>query len=104
MPMVSVRSALCSACFELRTGGTISVLYPAMLLGHVTCSVVNYATSMSSPSNAPSDQARKYRFGLYDIDSHSGELKRQGVRVKLAEQPVHLLLCLLERAPEIVSK
>lgn len=102
--MVSARNALCRACFELRSGGTISLLYPAMFVGDVTRSVVNYATSMSSPSNAQGGKAPKYRFGLYEIDSRSGELKRQGVRVRLAEQPVHLLLCLLERAPEIVSK
>ena len=47
---------------------------------------------------------RKYRFGLFELDSASGELLRQGVRVKLQDQPVRLLVILLEHAGQVVSQ
>jgi DNA-binding winged helix-turn-helix (wHTH) protein/tetratricopeptide (TPR) repeat protein len=47
---------------------------------------------------------RRYRFGLIEVDPVRGELLRQGVRVKLQEQPFRLLILLLERAGEIVGR
>ena len=47
---------------------------------------------------------RRYRFGLFEVDPVRGELLRQGVRVKLQEQPFRLLILLLERAGEIVGR
>lgn len=47
---------------------------------------------------------RKYRFGLFESDSAKGELVRQGVRVRLQDQPFRLLTILLERAGEVVSR
>jgi DNA-binding winged helix-turn-helix (wHTH) protein/predicted Zn-dependent protease len=45
-----------------------------------------------------------YRFGLFELVPQSGELLRQGRRVKLQELPFRLLLALLERPGEIVSR
>jgi TolB-like protein len=47
---------------------------------------------------------RRFRFGLFEVDVHSGELHRQGVKVKLQEQPFQVLVMLLERAGEIVTR
>src|SRR5262245_52511345 len=49
-------------------------------------------------------QVRHFRFGLFDVDVHSGELRRQGVKVKLQEQPFQVLVMLLERKGEIVLR
>ena len=54
---------------------------------------------MNLPGNA-----RRYRFGMFEVDPVQGELLRQGVRVKLQEQPFRLLILLLERAGEIVNR
>ena len=54
---------------------------------------------MNLPGNA-----RRYRFGLFEVDPVRGELLRQGVRVKLQEQPFQLLILLLERAGEVVGR
>jgi len=43
-----------------------------------------------------------YRFGPFEVDTTSGELLRQGVRVNLQDQPFRLLVVLLEKAGELV--
>ncbi len=43
-------------------------------------------------------------FGLFEANTASGILSRSGVRVKIQEQPFRLLLLLLERPGEIVSR
>src|SRR5580700_2718464 len=45
-----------------------------------------------------------YRFGLFEADLASGELLRQGSRVRVQDQPFRVLTILLERAGEIVSR
>ena len=44
------------------------------------------------------------RFGMYEVDPHAGELRRNGVKVKLQEQPFQLLTMLLERPGEVISR
>lgn len=36
------------------------------------------------------------RFGRFEVDPRARELRKQGVKVKLQEQPFHLLHMLLE--------
>ena len=45
-----------------------------------------------------------YRFGPFELDPRSAELRRNGVKLKIQEQPYHVLLQLLEHAGEIVSR
>jgi len=45
-----------------------------------------------------------YRFGLFEADLGNGRLLRDGERVKIQDQPFLLLLILLRRAGEIVSR
>jgi DNA-binding winged helix-turn-helix (wHTH) protein/tetratricopeptide (TPR) repeat protein len=45
-----------------------------------------------------------YRFGPFEADSASGELSKQGKRVRLQEQPFRLLIVLLENAGQVVPK
>jgi len=54
---------------------------------------------------APSvDPRLTLRFGLYEVDLLQGVLSRQGARVKVQEQPFHLLALLLQRPGEIVTR
>ena len=46
----------------------------------------------------------RYRFGVFEADRATGELRRQGLRVKLNAQPFQLLLMLLERPGELVTR
>jgi DNA-binding winged helix-turn-helix (wHTH) protein/tetratricopeptide (TPR) repeat protein len=45
-----------------------------------------------------------YRFGPFEADTLSGELLKQGKRIRLQEQPFRLLVILIEHAGEVVSK
>jgi len=44
------------------------------------------------------------RFGVFELDLRAGELRKQGVKVKLQDQPFQLLQVLLEKPGEIVSR
>jgi DNA-binding winged helix-turn-helix (wHTH) protein len=44
------------------------------------------------------------RFGIFEVDLQAGELRRQGYKVKLQEQPFQLLIMLLERPGEVVTR
>jgi DNA-binding winged helix-turn-helix (wHTH) protein len=47
---------------------------------------------------------RLYRFGVFEADEHTGELRKQGRRLPLQGQPVQVLLLLLDRPGELVSR
>src|SRR6202171_1273808 len=44
------------------------------------------------------------RFGIFEVDVRFREVRKQGVRIKLQEQPIHVLKVLLERPGEIVTR
>lgn len=48
--------------------------------------------------------AARYRFGVFDVDPRSGELRKQGIRLRLRGRPFELLTLLLERAGEVVTR
>ena len=52
----------------------------------------------------PDPAPARYRFGVFEADAASGELRRQGIRLKLNAQPFQLLLLLLERPGELVTR
>ena len=47
---------------------------------------------------------RLFRFGVFEVDAATGELRKQGLRIRLQEQPSQLLLMLLDRAGEVVGR
>ena len=49
-------------------------------------------------------RARLIRFGTFEVNLDSGELRRRGVKVKLQEQPLQALLMLLERPGEVTKR
>jgi len=44
------------------------------------------------------------RFGLFEVDLRSGELRKQGVKVKLQDRPFRTLQILLEHTGEVVTR
>lgn len=48
--------------------------------------------------------AKRYRFGAFEADAATGELRRQGVRVRIHAQPFQVLLMLVERPGEVVTR
>ena len=53
----------------------------------------------------PSDtRTRVYRFGPFELDTETGELRKNGFRVRLGEQSCQVLTALLQRPGELVSR
>jgi DNA-binding winged helix-turn-helix (wHTH) protein len=48
--------------------------------------------------------ARRYRFGAFEADATTGELRRQGIRIRLNAQPFQVLCLLLERPGELLTR
>jgi DNA-binding winged helix-turn-helix (wHTH) protein/tetratricopeptide (TPR) repeat protein len=44
------------------------------------------------------------RFGVFEVDVRAGEVRKQGVRIKLQEQPFQVLKMLLERPGVVVTR
>jgi Tol biopolymer transport system component/DNA-binding winged helix-turn-helix (wHTH) protein len=44
------------------------------------------------------------RFGVFEADTRTGELRRQGARIKIQDQPFQVLVMLLERPGEVVTR
>src|SRR5579864_6479828 len=54
---------------------------------------------MPSPSPQPA-----VRFGSFEVNSRTGELRKQGLHIKLHEKPFQVLLALLEHPGEVVTR
>jgi DNA-binding winged helix-turn-helix (wHTH) protein len=44
------------------------------------------------------------RFGTFEVNLRTGELRKRGIRIALQEQPLRILSVLLDRAGEVVSR
>lgn len=49
-------------------------------------------------------QVPPYRFGAFELDARSGDLRKLGIRLKLQDQPREILLLLLDNAGEVVTR
>src|SRR5438067_12994438 len=50
------------------------------------------------------DVPRRLRFGIFEADLRTGELRKRGVRIRLQEQPFQVLAVLLARPGELVAR
>src|SRR5689334_1321011 len=64
-----------------------SVLYTEAIMG-----------TLSSPS------PEIIRFGVYELNVRTNELRKHGIRLRMQEQPLQVLLTLLERSGELVTR
>lgn len=48
--------------------------------------------------------ASKIRFGVFELDLRSGELHKGRTRVKLQDQPLRVLIALLNKPGEVVTR
>ncbi|HXH48542.1 MAG TPA: winged helix-turn-helix domain-containing protein [Terriglobia bacterium] len=54
------------------------------------------------PEAAPSLQI--VRFGVFELDLRAGELRKQGLKIKLQERPLQILALLLENPGQVVTR
>src|SRR4051812_27930389 len=50
------------------------------------------------------EQQQAFQFGVFEINPHTRELRKHGVKLKLQDQPLQILLLLLEHPGEIVTR
>jgi Transcriptional regulatory protein, C terminal len=51
-----------------------------------------------------SASSRTVRFSTFEVNFHTGELRKRGRKIKLQEQPLQVLAALLERPGELVTR
>ena len=58
------------------------------------------------PNGAPSPGStnKNVRFGSFDVDLRAGELRKNGVKIKLQGQPLEVLALLLEQPGQVVTR
>jgi cholera toxin transcriptional activator len=52
----------------------------------------------------PQPPAQRYRFGVFEADAATGELRKQGIRIKLNAQPFQVLCMLLEQPGTLLTR
>jgi DNA-binding winged helix-turn-helix (wHTH) protein len=50
------------------------------------------------------DQSRTVRFGLFEVDLRTHELRKNGIKINLQEQPFQVLISLLRHANDVVTR
>ncbi|HEU0093807.1 MAG TPA: winged helix-turn-helix domain-containing protein [Vicinamibacteria bacterium] len=50
------------------------------------------------------ERARRFRFGVFELDPRGGELWKAGVRTRLQPQPARVLSLLVSRCGELVTR
>ena len=66
-----------------------------------TAVLYSYATQAPMAMAIPSSRVR---FGGFEVDLRSGELHKQGIKIKLHDQPFQVLAALLEHPGELVTR
>jgi cholera toxin transcriptional activator len=57
---------------------------------------------VSTPPSSP--QKKTLRFAVFEVDLAAGELRKNGTRIRLQEQPFQILVYLLDRAGDVVTR
>src|ERR1700692_2504852 len=56
------------------------------------------------PMPSSNREARLLRFGVFEVDLAAGELRKNGARIRLQEQPFEVLTALLQNAGQVVTR
>ncbi len=91
----AIVSHFASACISW----VFEELYFASLFGN------KFAIGYTGPNDMTERQtARRYRFGAFEADAATGELRRQGILIKLNAQPFQVLLMLVNRPGQLLTR
>jgi Tol biopolymer transport system component/DNA-binding winged helix-turn-helix (wHTH) protein len=62
------------------------------------------AETGNQPALQESPAGSILRFGVFEVNVRAGELRKHGIKIKLQDQPFHVLACLLERVGQVVTR
>src|SRR5713226_6862585 len=88
---------------------TVQVAEKRKLAAHTTAqppasrTAVLYSRAKQAPM-AIAIPSSRVRFATFEVDLRSGELHKQGIKIKLHDQPFQVLAMLLEHAGELVTR
>lgn len=54
--------------------------------------------------DSAAESPRRFRFGAYELDVRAGELRKNGLTIKLQRQPLQVLKMLLEQPGEVITR
>ena len=60
--------------------------------------------ALNGAMNSPTPDAHVFRFGVFELDVRSGELRRHGLKIRLPDQSFQILRALLMRPGELVTR
>src|SRR6266852_2018209 len=69
-----------------------------------TCGAILAYVSTDDAMKQSTLSANSLRFGVFEFDLRSGELRKHGIRIKLQDQPCQILAILLEHRGEMVTR
>ena len=70
-------------------------------MGTRAARILNLPDASGSNGNGTTNTRR---FGVFELDLRAGELRRNGIKIKLQDQPFQVLALLLERPGEVISR
>jgi TolB-like protein/DNA-binding winged helix-turn-helix (wHTH) protein len=66
--------------------------------------MLDFKTTFASAMGSSMPSSSLIRFGIFELDLRSGELRRQGLKIRLEGQPVQVLMCLLDNPGNLVTR
>ena len=75
---------------------------PPRAAAYINSGNAKLPSAMSMPRSNP--LGKSVRFAVFEVDLAAGELRKNGIRVRLQEQPFQMLVYLLDRAGEVVTR
>src|SRR5260370_27924111 len=66
------------------------------------CLALHYGRIM--PIHPSNRESRLLRFGVFEVDLFAGELRKNGARIRLQEQPFQVFAALLRNAGQFVTR
>jgi DNA-binding winged helix-turn-helix (wHTH) protein len=66
--------------------------------------MVSQPQSFGGAAQDLASASRIRRFGVFEVDLWTGELRKRGMKIKVQEQPFQLLAALLERSGDLVTR
>jgi TolB-like protein len=66
--------------------------------------VIGFAKFAEANMSAPTPIERVLRFDSFELDTHTGELRKRGVKLRLQGQPLQVLATLLKRPGDLVTR
>jgi len=75
----------------------------ALIAAWAKCYILSQSL-VPKPVEGNLNSGRSVSFGVFEMDLRAGELRKQGLKIKLQEQPFQVLAMLLEHPGELVSR